>query len=702
MLSAKDEQLLRSKQPLFHVWYLEDTIGEGSSGTVYRITDNNGNHCALKVIPITINNEADTFHLKKQDCVSKRKYLDEMTHEILAEVRVCKKLNHHAGIVNYQEYDVIEESDSFVRLILIRMDLLLPLNKLLRTKESEFSSKEVAAMGIDLLTSLSECRKHNIIHRDIKPSNIFVTSDGRYLLGDFGSARLLEKTMMASHKGTLAYMAPEIAAGQSFNSTVDIYSLGITMYQLLNNRRLPFLNDSFKFSDLESAVEKRLSGALLPFPENADRELGKIICKMCAHSPKNRYVAPEECLDDLKNYLNHNGESRKTKKRFRLSIIYLLLFMFLPVSALAIVLIPKTGHDLDIGILSGNVNLSGAIACDENWLYYSQDVPGERGIRVSRDGTQKEVLCDYTMHDINITDDYLFFSSQCTMNGSDLASGFTTGLYRMDKDGGNLICLDDASILNPVVYDKSVYYLKDEGDHKALCRIPVEGGKSEILSVFDKYTDNFYPYKDKLYIGDHAKNQLISLDIHNGTKAVIIDNFISRFCIEDGLLYVTAIELEDAEEDIEDNISYTNQIYVHEIDALPPGGVQANDSNSTVITFPYKVCEFNVSNGVIYASTYQTASEDNKPDKDGIWCVKNDGSSLKQIYTGNPMNLQIIDQKLYFSEGDTFYMNLKNKLDDAFLYSFGYHFLEGNTFYMDLNGTSVNRLDDMTLFYAFD
>ena len=297
------------------------------SGTVYEITDNNGNHCALKVIPVTMEDGTGALPMKERNPISINKYLDELTDEILAEVRVMQKLEDTAGIVNYQEYDVIEEKDSFLRLILIRMDLLHPFNKTLRIKETEFSKEEVVEMGMDLLTALSECRKHNIIHRDIKPSNIFVTQDSRYLLGDFGSARLLEKTMMASHKGTLAYMAPEIAAGQTFNSTVDIYSLGIMMYQLLNNRRLPFLDDTFKFSDIESAVEKRLSGAMLPCPENADEELGKIICKMCAHSPKERYASPEECLQALKNYLNHDNLPAPTGKKRRFPVLCAILLI---------------------------------------------------------------------------------------------------------------------------------------------------------------------------------------------------------------------------------------------------------------------------------------------------------------------------------------------------------------------------------------
>lgn len=354
MLSVKDNELLYSSQPLFHEWYLGDIIGEGSSGTVYKITDNNGNFCALKVIPISVEDETTTLHVNEQDPVSTNKYLDEMTGEILTEVKVMQQLEYTAGIVHYQDYDVIEKKDSFLRLILIKMDLLKPLNKVLRSRESEFSKREVAAMGIDLLTSLSECRKHNIIHRDIKPSNIFVTQDNRYLLGDFGSARLLEKTMMASHKGTLAYMAPEVVAGQSFNATVDIYSLGLMMYQLLNNRRLPFLDGSFKFSDIESAVEKRLSGASLPYPEHADDNLGSIICKMCAYLPKDRYSSPKECMEDLKYYLNHNGQKRKVKKS-RTPILCTLFLVLLSVAVAVFGIISKTDRDLTPGISSGNV-----------------------------------------------------------------------------------------------------------------------------------------------------------------------------------------------------------------------------------------------------------------------------------------------------------------------------------------------------------
>ncbi len=660
MLSSKDDNFLHSRQPFFLKWYLGDIIGEGSSGTIYEITDNEGNHCALKVIPITIDDGTNSFTLQNQDSLSNEAYLEEITGKILSEVRVMQKLEHHAGIVKYHEYDVMEAPDSSSRFILIKMDLLQPLNKVVRIRESEFSEKEVITMGIDLLSSLSECRKNNIIHRDIKPSNIFVTEDNQYLLGDFGSAILLEKTMMASHTGTLAYMAPEMAAGQSFNSTVDIYSLGIVMYQLLNNRRLPFLNDNFKFADIEAAVEKRLSGALLPCPENADEELGKIIYKMCAYSPKDRYTSPEECLKDLKNYLKYGQSTRKNRIKVKPLVVSALLFILLLLAGSTLLQTP--GPKITAGITSGNVNSSGAIASDDEWLYYSQDVSGERGIRVSKDGRQKEVLCNYTMHDINVTDDYLVFSSRYTPIEIPGGPSYTciTGLYRMNKDGSDFTRLDNASSVNPVVYGEYVYYFKCIDDSNILSRIPITGGTAETLAEFDKYTFNFYPYEDQLYIYDYAADQLIAFDLNNGTKTVIINQPIDCFCIENGLLYC---------------LGFNNEIYIHKINASAPTAI--NLENATIITFPYAIYEFNVSNNVIYVSSNVTASWDNEADQDGIWRVNNDGSDLKQIYTGNAAQLQIVDETLYFE-------------DNAAIYR------------MDLDGKNVQAFDEITLFYMLN
>lgn len=666
MLSSRDDQFLHSMQPLFQKWYLEDSIGEGSSATVYKITDKEGSHCALKVIPVTMDDAMTALCLKKEDFSYQKACLDEMTNDILSEVKVMQTLKNQEGIIQYQDYDILEMPDSSAKYILIKMELLNPLNKILRTRESEFTREETARIGIDLLTALSECRNHNIIHRDIKPSNIFVTDDNRYLLGDFGSARLLEKTMMASHKGTLSYMAPEIAAGKSFNGTADIYSLGLVMYQLLNNRRLPFLDSSFKFADIEPAIEKRLSGTSFSYPEHADKELGFIICKMCAYSPMDRYASPEECLADLENYLKHGTVRKNTGKKWKPAIGGAILLVIL---LIAINIFPLNHNNASNPcITSGNVNASGAIASDDQWLYYSQNVPGQFGIRVSKDDGRKEVLCDYIMHCINITKDYVVFTSRYTPRESDYEStdNYTTGLYRMNKDGSNLTCLDDSTVYNPVVYGEYIYYLKNEEDSNVLCRISIEGGEADTFSKFDAFTFHFYLFKNELYIYDSDARNLIAFNLQNKEQTVIIkQTACADFCIEDGFLYCQ----------LADTDGFSNKLYIHPLSSSTPAAINLNQAKT--ITFPHKIFEFNVSNGIIYASSNMNASRNEKPEEDGIWRVTRNGKHLKQIYTGNATQLQIIDQTLYFEDFSQIY-------------------------HMDLDGSHLQKFDDIDFFYILD
>ena len=106
----------------------------------------------------------------------------------------------------------------------------------------ELTEKEVIKLGMDLSKALEYCRKLKIIHRDIKPENIFVSRFGDFKLGDFGIAREQAHTVgNMSKKGTYSYMAPEIYKGEKYDSSIDIYSLGIVLYELLNQNRLPFL-----------------------------------------------------------------------------------------------------------------------------------------------------------------------------------------------------------------------------------------------------------------------------------------------------------------------------------------------------------------------------------------------------------------------------------------------------------------------------
>ena len=118
-----------------------------------------------------------------------------------------------------------------------------------------------------------------------------------------------------SKKGTYSYMAPEMYKGEKYDSRVDIYSLGIVLYKLMNHNRLPFMNLEKQFityRDKENALNKRMSGEQMAPPAEAGKLFGQIILKACAFNLDERYQTPEEfyrALDDLKNGRIRNRQS---------------------------------------------------------------------------------------------------------------------------------------------------------------------------------------------------------------------------------------------------------------------------------------------------------------------------------------------------------------------------------------------------------
>ena len=209
-------------------------------------------------------------------------------------------------IVSVEDFKVMEYLDAIGWEISIRMEYLTSFMDY--CAEKQLTEKEVIKLGMDLSKALEYCRKLKIIHRDIKPENIFVSRFGDFKLGDFGIARELERTMSGfSKKGTYSYMAPEMYKGEKYDSRVDIYSLGIVLYRLMNHNRLPFMSLEKQFityRDKENALNKRVAGEQMGIPADAGEQFARIILKACAYDPAQRYQTPEElygALDDLKN-----------------------------------------------------------------------------------------------------------------------------------------------------------------------------------------------------------------------------------------------------------------------------------------------------------------------------------------------------------------------------------------------------------------
>lgn len=300
----------------FQGWTIENCIGVGAYGKVYRITRDMFGYteeAALKVIDIPKSqSEVDSFKNEGMTEENVTTYYQGMVEKIVEEFVLMSKLKGNSNIVSYEDHVVEEKKDEFGWRIYIRMELLTPLFTYI--KEHGMSEQDVIKLGIDICKGLELCKKYNIIHRDIKPENIFISSAGDYKLGDFGIARELEKTAAGLSKvGTLNYMAPEVNKGYEYNSTVDIYSLGIVLYRLLNENRLPFMPPApqpIKYSDQDSAITMRLSGQKMPKPSKASAWLSLIVLKACSYLPEERYALASDMRKALEKLRRDDIEDK--------------------------------------------------------------------------------------------------------------------------------------------------------------------------------------------------------------------------------------------------------------------------------------------------------------------------------------------------------------------------------------------------------
>lgn len=286
-------------------WELIEKIGEGSFGKVYkakRTERGRSFYSAIKIISIPASKgELDSVRSEMNNEQSTREYFRNLVEDCIQEIYTMEHFCGNSHMVSFEDFKVVEYLDDIGWDISIRMEYLTSFMDYCTGKE--LTEKEVIKLGCDLAMALIYCRKLNIIHRDVKPENIFVSRFGDFKLGDFGIAREQAHTMSnMSKKGTYSYMAPEIYKGEKYDSSIDIYSLGIVLYKLMNQNRLPFLSldkQLITYRDKETALARRMAGEKMPAPVNASAAFSHIILKACAYEPGKRYRKPEDMLRDL-------------------------------------------------------------------------------------------------------------------------------------------------------------------------------------------------------------------------------------------------------------------------------------------------------------------------------------------------------------------------------------------------------------------
>ena len=303
-------------------WTLKKVLGHGSFGCVFEAErrDLGSNHVyksAIKIITIPQNNfEAKDLLAEGMSEQSIVDYYRSLAGELENEIAIMYKLKGNSNIVSYEDHRIVPHTGGMGRDIIIRMELLTPLTSF--AAEKPMSQAQVVRVGIDICKALEVCGDYSIIHRDIKPANIMVSDRGVFKLGDFGIARTMErKSSELSKKGTYLYMAPEVYGDADYGSAVDIYSLGIVLYRLLNNNRAPFMPpypQTYTAEERDAAVARRFSGEPIPRPARGDKALVDVVLKACAHNPAMRYKSPGEMRIALEKIYFDDTDSIPPKK----------------------------------------------------------------------------------------------------------------------------------------------------------------------------------------------------------------------------------------------------------------------------------------------------------------------------------------------------------------------------------------------------
>ncbi len=171
--------------------------------------------------------------------------------------------------------------------------------------------KEVARIGAQAAEAIDYAHRHKVLHRDIKPSNLLLDEQGTVWVTDFGLAKIdddLDLTGSGDVVGTIRYLPPEAFEGKH-DETGDVYSLGITLYEMLA------LRPAYGDSDRRALIKRVTTEAPPPIAKarpGIPRDLATIVGKAIEREPKHRYASAQKLADDLNRFINDESiEARR-------------------------------------------------------------------------------------------------------------------------------------------------------------------------------------------------------------------------------------------------------------------------------------------------------------------------------------------------------------------------------------------------------
>ncbi len=257
-----------------------EEIGSGGMSNVYKSQDMKLNrYVAVKVL--------------KPEFSRDRNFVTKFRIEAQASAGLS-----HPNIVNV--YDVVEEDGMYF----IVMEFVdgITLKEYIE-ENGRLSMDKALDVSIQIAAGLEEAHEHHIIHRDIKPQNIIVSRNGNIKVTDFGIAKAAtSNTLTSGQMGSVHYISPEQARGGYSDEKSDIYSLGITMYEMVTGR-VPFEGENNV-----SVALMHIQNEIIPprqYYPDIYSSFEKVILKATQKKPERRYLTASALIADLKRVQNN-------------------------------------------------------------------------------------------------------------------------------------------------------------------------------------------------------------------------------------------------------------------------------------------------------------------------------------------------------------------------------------------------------------
>jgi len=220
-------------------------------------------------------------------------YFEKQADTLVQEVALLDKLSKMEGFLPFQATQTAKKREG----VGCEVHLLAPFRQSLEQwiKRGKLTQLGAVNLGLDLCAALTACRRMGYLYINLKPSNVYFTENRGFCIGDLGFVRTASLAYASfPEKYRSAFTAPEIRDAMSpLNETVDVFALGMILYQVYHNGQLPY--------------EDAYPDQPLPPPYYADYELAQIILKACAPVPEERWQTPAELGQALVDYMHRNG-----------------------------------------------------------------------------------------------------------------------------------------------------------------------------------------------------------------------------------------------------------------------------------------------------------------------------------------------------------------------------------------------------------